>query len=180
MPAIATQRSRNIKLAALGVVAAACFAAGSAYAHGDAHAPGNSAEMKQTAFGRTGDPKRVSRTVRVDMSDNMRFTPAELGVQAGETIRFVVKNSGAQLHEMVIGSAEELKEHAALMKKFPGMEHDEPYMAHVTPGKSGTIVWQFTRPGEFLYGCLIPGHFEAGMVGRIKVTTKNGRRNEAK
>ena len=84
----------------------------------------------------------------------------------------MVKNSGAQLHEMVIGAAEELKEHAALMRKFPGMEHDEPYMAHVTPGKSGTIVWQFTRPGEFRYGCLIPGHFEAGMAGRITVTGK--------
>jgi uncharacterized cupredoxin-like copper-binding protein len=64
---------------------------------------------------------------------------------------------------------EELKQHAALMKKHPGMEHDEAYMAHVRPGKRGEIVWQFTRAGEFYYACLLPGHFEAGMVGKIVV-----------
>jgi uncharacterized cupredoxin-like copper-binding protein len=41
----------------------------------------------------------------------------------------------------------ELDEHAALMVKFPEMEHDEPYMAHVGPGKSGEIVWTFNLAG---------------------------------
>ena len=129
--------------------------------------------MKETGFGRTGDPKKVSRTVEIDMSDmsdKMRFTPAVLTQQRGETVRFVAKNSGEQMHEMVLGSMKALKEHAELMKKHPGMEHDEPYMAHVGPGKKAEIVWQFTKAGEFNFGCLIPGHFEAGMVGSIKVT----------
>ena len=47
--------------------------------------------------------------------------------------------------------------------------HGEAGMVHVAPGKSGSLVWQFTRPGEFHYACLVPGHFEAGMVGTIKV-----------
>ncbi len=125
---------------------------------------------EETAFGREGDPKKVSRTVKVDMSDRMRFTPAELAVKQGETVRFGVKNSGKVMHEMVLGTMDELKEHAELMKKHPGMEHDEPYMAHVAPGKTETMVWQFTKPGEFYYGCLVPGHFEAGMVGKVRVT----------
>jgi uncharacterized cupredoxin-like copper-binding protein len=128
--------------------------------------------MVETDFGRTGDPKKVSRTIRVDMSDKMRFTPSDIEVRQGETVRFVVKNSGATMHEMVLGTMKELKEHAELMKKHPGMEHDEPYMAHVQSGKTQEIVWQFTKPGEFHYGCLIPGHFEAGMVGRIKVVSR--------
>jgi uncharacterized cupredoxin-like copper-binding protein len=70
---------------------------------------------------------------------------------------------------MVIGRMQELKEHAELMRKFPGMEHDEPYMAHVAPGAQGEIVWQFTRTGEFHYACLIPGHMEAGMLAKITV-----------
>jgi uncharacterized cupredoxin-like copper-binding protein len=74
------------------------------------------------------------------------------------------------MHEMVLGTMEELKKHAELMRKHPGMEHDEPYMAHVAPGKTETITWQFTKAGEFHYGCLIPGHFEAGMIGKIRVT----------
>jgi len=124
---------------------------------------------EEKPFGREGDPKRVSRTINLDMSDQMRFTPAELTVKQGETIRFRVKNSGKTMHEMVLGTMKDLKEHSDMMKKHPGMEHDEPYMTHVAPGKMQTLVWQFTKSGEFHYGCLIPGHFEAGMVGKINV-----------
>ncbi len=125
--------------------------------------------MVETAFGRTGDTKRVARTIRVAMADTMRFTPAAIEVKRGETIRFEVANSGKAMHEMVLGTLQDLKEHAEMMRKHPGMEHDEPYMAHVAPGRTAVIVWQFTRPGEFHYGCLVPGHLEAGMVGKITV-----------
>jgi len=127
---------------------------------------------EEKPFGKAGDPKKVTRTVAVDMSDKMRFTPAALTVKPGETVKFVVKNSGKVMHEFVLGTLSELKEHAELMKKFPNMEHAEPYMAHVPPGKTETIVWQFTQGGEFHFGCLLPGHFEAGMVGKINVTTR--------
>ena len=124
---------------------------------------------EERTFGREGDPKRITRTVRIDMGDTMRYVPAEITIKRGETIRFQVTNSGKVMHEIVLGTMKELKEHAELMKKHPGMEHDEPYMAHVAPGKTQRLVWQFTKPGEFFYGCLIPGHFEAGMIGRIVV-----------
>ncbi|RZI42893.1 plastocyanin [Herbaspirillum sp. HC18] len=121
------------------------------------------------AFGRQGDPGKTTRTIAIDMSDSMRFGPADITVKEGETVRFIVTNKGKMLHELVIGTMDELKAHAEMMKKFPGMEHDEPYMAHVTPGKKQELVWQFTRSGEFYFACLIPGHFEAGMLGKIKV-----------
>jgi uncharacterized cupredoxin-like copper-binding protein len=127
---------------------------------------------EEKAFGRQGDPKRATRTIQVDMSDRMRFTPDAISVSQGEIVRFVVRNSGKVMHEFVLGTLAELKEHAELMKKFPNMEHDEPYMAHVSPGKTETIVWQFTKAGEFHFGCLLPGHFEAGMVGRLNVKGK--------
>jgi uncharacterized cupredoxin-like copper-binding protein len=158
-----------------GITRALVLAAGlgwsaQAWTHGETHGKAPSAQpMVETPFGRTGDPKRVTRTVTVDMADTMRFTPADLTVRQGETIRFRVSNAGRVLHEMVIGTATDLQAHAELMKKHPGMEHDEPYMAHVAPGKSGEIVWQFTQAGEFEYGCLVPGHCEAGMKGRIRV-----------
>ena len=121
------------------------------------------------AWGREGNPKKATRTINVDMSDAMRFSPDKLEIKVGETVKFVVRNQGKVLHEMVIGQEKELKEHAELMKRFPNMEHEEPYMAHVSPGKQEVITWQFTKPGDFMFGCLIPGHFEAGMVGRISV-----------
>jgi len=156
------------------VMASMTLASVSAFAHGDKHADQGKKEAKAISteekdFGREGDPKKATRTVRVDMSDKMRFTPASLAIKQGETVKFVVRNSGKTMHEMVIGTAKELKDHADMMKKHPTMEHDEPYMAHVPPGKTETIIWQFTKAGEFNYGCLIPGHFEAGMVGRLTV-----------
>jgi uncharacterized cupredoxin-like copper-binding protein len=125
--------------------------------------------VEEKAFGRAGDPKKVSQTINIDMRDEMEYLPNGLRLKAGDTVKFVVHNSGRIMHELVLGTMEELKQHAELMRKHPGMEHDEPYMAHVRPGKTETIVWQFTRPGAFYYGCLVPGHFEAGMVGIVRV-----------
>jgi uncharacterized cupredoxin-like copper-binding protein len=146
-----------------------------AFAHGDAKHEKKAARpisTEEMPFGREGDPKKVARTVDVDMNDGMRFNPAQLTVKQGESVRFRVKNSGKVMHEMVLGRMDDLKKHAELMKKHPGMEHEEPYMAHVAPGKTETMTWQFTKAGEFYYGCLVPGHFEAGMIGKVNVVGK--------
>ncbi len=145
------------------------------HAHGEKkHAPAVEGVAEQTAWGIAGKPAQVSRTVTIGMIDAMRFTPDALTVQEGETVRFVVKNSGRMLHEMVIGTPAELAKHAAMMAKFPNMEHDEPYMVHVDPGKTGEIVWHFNRAGSFEFACLIAGHYEAGMRGTLTVTPKQG------
>jgi uncharacterized cupredoxin-like copper-binding protein len=130
----------------------------------------SAARVEATAFGQQGDPAKINRTIRVSMSDGMRFEPASVKVRNGETVRFVVVNEGALLHEMVLGTVQTLKEHRETMKKHPGMSHDEPGAAHVKPGATGEIVWRFTQPGEFQFACLLPGHFEAGMVGKVIVT----------
>jgi uncharacterized cupredoxin-like copper-binding protein len=105
----------------------------------------------------------------VRMLDSMRFEPERLDIALGQTVRIDIHNDGKMLHELVIGTARELEDHAALMLKFPNMEHDEPYMAHVDPGKSGRIVWHFNRAGSFEFACLIAGHYQAGMKGTIHV-----------
>ena len=103
------------------------------------------------------------------MDDNMRFTPSTIEVREGETVRLRAVNQGQVLHEIVLGTQDTLQEHAAMMLKFPGMEHDEPYMAHVRAGEQGDIVWQFNRPGNFDFACLIAGHYQAGMAGTVTV-----------
>jgi uncharacterized cupredoxin-like copper-binding protein len=155
-----------------GALALNLGASGAALAHNDAgHAKKPAAVLKeQKAWGIAGDDKAVSRTIEVRMTDQMRFTPDLIEVRQGETIRIVHRNDGKVMHEFVLGTTKELEEHAALMRKFPNMEHDEPYMAHVGAGKRGEIVWTFNRAGDFDFACLIPGHFEAGMVGKVKVT----------
>lgn len=131
--------------------------------------------MEQMPWGIGGDAQRVTRTVEVRMLDTMRFVPERIDVRQGETVKFVVRNDGKVLHEMVIGNRQSLDEHMALMMKNPGMEHDQPYSTHVSAGKSGDIIWHFNRAGEFEFACLIPGHFQAGMVGRIRVGAAKGK-----
>ncbi len=149
------------------------FAAAAAWAHDDEANKKTAKPAVQTTaetpFGLSGDAKKATRTLTIGMSDRMRYTPDHIQVKTGDTVRLVVKNEGKVMHELVLGRAQDLKVHAELMKKHPGMEHDEPYMVHVAPGKIETIVWQFSKAGEFQFGCLIPGHFEAGMMGRITV-----------
>ena len=129
-------------------------------------------KKEQKTWGIAGDASKVKRTIKLSMSDAMRFTPNKIDVKRGETVRISLTNTGAELHEMVIGTKKELEEHAALMVKFPTMEHDEPYMAHIPAGKTGEIIWTFNRAGEFDFACLIAGHYSSGMVGKIVVATK--------
>ena len=161
-------RLKAVAVVALALNAFAVRAHGSDEQHGGARRF-DAAKVEATDFGVEGDPAKVTRTFDVGMADTMRFTPAEVTVRRGETVRFVVRNDGEVLHEMVLGTKQSIADHAALMKKFPGMEHADANMAHVKPGLRGEIVWRFTRAGEFRFACLQPGHFEAGMVGKVVV-----------
>ena len=138
-------------------------------AHEDEHHKADENEGHAATLGEPGDPEKASRTIEVQMSDAMRFTPSSIKVKRGETIKFVLTNTGRVKHEMVLGTIKELKEHAALMQKFPDMEHADPNMVTVEPGKTGELVWRFTKAGTFDFACLQPGHFEAGMVGKVAV-----------
>ena len=142
-----------------------------ALAHGDKHPPQAAGPLKkeQKPWGIAGEANAATRTIEVRMGDDMRFRPERIDVREGETVRIVVRNAGRAMHEFVLGTKDELDAHAALMAKFPNMEHDEPYMAHVAPGRRGEIVWTFNRAGEFQFACLIAGHYQAGMVGRLRV-----------
>lgn len=140
------------------------------HADGKAHSHAGGGEGGHAAaMGQPGEAAKVSRTTAVDMNDMMRFTPGQIAVKRGETVRFVVTNSGKVKHEMVLGSMKELKEHAELMRKMPEMEHADPNMVSVEPGKTGELIWHFTKAGTFDFACLQPGHFEAGMKGRVAV-----------
>lgn len=161
-------KKHHVMAAAVWLLCAAAVQAHGNEPHGTARKY-DAAKVQDTAFGREGDPAKATRTLRVEMSDAMRFTPATITVRRGETVRLIATNKGQVLHELVLGTVDELRKHAEMMKKFPDMEHDEPHMAHVKPGKSGEIVWQFTKAGDFQFACLIPGHFEAGMVGKVTV-----------
>ena len=149
------------------------IAACSALAYGDKHGKKTTfVKKEQKECGIAGDAKAVKRTIKLSMSDEMRFTPVQIAVKEGEPVRISLKNTDQKLHEMVLGTKKELDDHAALMLKFPDMEHAEPYMAHIAPGKTGEIIWTFNKPGDFDFACLIAGHYQVGMAGKIFVAAK--------
>ncbi|MEY3513146.1 MAG: hypothetical protein RL420_169 [Pseudomonadota bacterium] len=147
----------------LASIATQSFATGN---HAGGHADSD-------AIGEPGKAADAKRTVTVNMLDSMRFTPQSITVKQGETIKFIVKNSGKVKHEMVLGTEKELKEHYEVMKKNPEMEHADDNQITVQPGKSGEIIWRFTKAGKVNFACLQPGHYDAGMKGFVTVTGKN-------
>ncbi|MCY1210294.1 Copper binding protein, plastocyanin/azurin family [compost metagenome] len=157
-------RTTQAALLALTLGAGAAHAAGG---HGD-HA-GHAAPAASAPIGKPGDPARVTRSIDVDMTDAMRFTPARIEVKAGETVRLNVRNSGRIRHELVLGTDADLKAHYDMMMKDPGMRHEEANAVSLEGGKSGQIVWRFDKAGTVSFGCLEPGHYTAGMKGAVSV-----------
>jgi uncharacterized cupredoxin-like copper-binding protein len=122
--------------------------------------------------GEPGDPKKPARTIKVVMRGErkkMAFEPARITVRKGEQIRFVLENADIDDHEFVLATVDENRKHAELMKKFPDMEHDDPNAKRLAPAAHGEILWKFTKAGTFEFACLIPGHREAGMLGKVAV-----------
>ena len=113
----------------------------------------------------------ADRRVEVTATDDLAYEPPTIEVTAGETITFVVTNTGEVEHEFVLGSEAEQVEHAAEMAEMePGaMEHDEANAVAVEPGETAELTWHFPAAGELQYACHEPGHFEGGMIGTIVI-----------
>jgi uncharacterized cupredoxin-like copper-binding protein len=140
-------------------------------AFADKGAPGHSHDQGFSA-GEPGNPKRPARVVNVTMRESdgkMVFIPDRVEIRRGEQVRFVLRNNGELEHEFVLATEAENIKHAELMQKFPEMEHDDPNAKRLKPKATNEIVWRFTKRGEFEFACLIPGHREAGMLGKIVV-----------
>jgi len=122
--------------------------------------------------GEPGDPKKPARVVNIKMFEGggkMGYEPARIEVRRGEQIRFVLQNDGEEDHEFILATIVENRKHAEVMKKNPDMEHDDPNAKRLLPHGYGEIFWKFNKRGTFEFACLIPGHYEKGMFGKIIV-----------
>jgi uncharacterized cupredoxin-like copper-binding protein len=156
---LAMKRSIRAALLVVGILAAA-------------GAPARSHDAAHYSAGEPGDPKKPAETILVIMREGdgkMMFIPDRLELRKGQQVRFILRNNGLIEHEFVLATTEENVKHSEEMKKNPEMEHDDPNARRVPPKKTVEILWRFTKAGQFEYGCLIPGHREAGMTGIIVV-----------
>ena len=151
---------------------AVCLTSSLAPAHGDG--------KQEEDFGQPGDPLQINRTVKVEMRDNMRFSPDKIKVKKGDTVLFVIHNGGAIKHEFVLGTEKELKAHNEFMKQNPDMEHDDDSMVSLAPGDTAEIIWKFSRSGAVNFACLQPGHYAAGMKGSVFVSGPSDKHSNTK
>jgi len=139
------------------------------------HAGGHD-ETGMMAIGMPAEANQAKRTINITMSETpsgeMIFIPNVLRARKGETIRLMFLNKGELDHEFVMDTHEAVMEHKILMEKFPEMEHADANSLRLAPGGRGEIVWTSANDGEFTFACLIPGHYEAGMHGGIKVAAR--------
>jgi uncharacterized cupredoxin-like copper-binding protein len=122
--------------------------------------------------GEPGDPKKPARVIRIKMREDggkKFFEPARIEVRRGEQIRFSLQNEGTGPHEFALATAAENRKHTDEMRRLPEMEHDDPTAKRVTAGSTIDLVWKFSKRGEFQFACLIPGHYDARMVGTVIV-----------
>lgn len=166
--------------AALSITSGAAFAAG---AHGGGHG-----QAPAAAIGEPAAASAASRTVHVLMGDNF-FEPESIRVGAGETVHFVLKNTGELLHEFNIGTAAMHADHQEEMMAMMdsgmltatgmktegsghsshGMDHDDPNSVLVEPGQTKELTWRFPAATNLQFACNVPGHYQSGMVGDIKL-----------
>lgn len=119
-------------------------------------------------FGHPGEISQVTRTIALSATD-IKFAPLQIVVAVGETVKFEIANSGKLDHEFLLGSAEEQVEHDREMAAMPGMKMTHINGVSVAPGKTGTLIWTFTKAGTLQYACHVPGHYAAGMVGQLTI-----------
>lgn len=179
--------SSNTLGAVLGVtLSLALLASGPALAAGS-HGGGH--DMK---IGKPGDPAKVSRTIEITMNDNF-YEPESLDIKEGETIRFIVRNAGEFVHEFNIATAAMHEAHRpemmmmvehgvlepdrinheaakAMQASMGHGMHDEANSVLLEPGESGEIVWTFPEHADLEFACNVPGHYETGMHGTVKLS----------
>jgi uncharacterized cupredoxin-like copper-binding protein len=118
--------------------------------------------------GSPGKASEVSRTVRVEARDTA-FNVNEVRVKAGETIKFVVTNTGEIRHEFAIASPKEHEEHRAMMQEMPDMVHEDANAITIEPGATKDLIWTFGKTTEVEFACDLPGHAEQGMTGSFRL-----------
>ena len=138
-------------------VLVAAVTVGSAFAH-----------EHSSPAGRPGDAKSVDRIIAITAED-IKFEPTAITARTGETVKFVVTNHGKLTHEFVIGGKAAQEQHEQEMQSMGAMDHQDPNAVTIGPGETKALIWKFDRPGTFEYGCHVPGHYAAGMVGTVQV-----------
>ena len=152
--------------------------------------PSISLAASMSMIGEKGKLSEVNRVIEVKMYDNF-YEPNEIKVKKGETIKFKVYNFGELVHEFNIATKKMHLKHQSEMvklveneilladkidkkkmkemaKKDQSMSHSHANSVLLEPNEDGEIIWKFNTEAKLEAACNIPGHYETGMIAKIK------------
>ncbi|MFZ5816059.1 MAG: cupredoxin domain-containing protein [Bacillota bacterium] len=100
-------------------------------------------------------------------AENMAFSTKEITVKKGTPVKLVLTNKDTLLHDFTV------EKMPAKVKESKGDDHghDAGLSVHVAAdtGKTGTVEFTPTEAGSYTFTCTVPGHKDAGMVGKLIV-----------
>ena len=158
---------RTVRLASvpLALLVAACSGTGASPATSGQPSPAST-----TASASVAASPGLAQTIEVKLTDALKMEPAEVSVKAGQTVKFVVTNTGATAHEFYLGDAAAQEQHGTEMKSMGGMmAHDEENGISLKPGETKELMHTFATAGTTLAGCHTNSHYDAGMKATITV-----------
>jgi uncharacterized cupredoxin-like copper-binding protein len=123
------------------------------------------------------------KVVEIQVGDNMRFIPSVIDAHPGQRMRVILKPIGkiqALAHSFVllregtapkdfVGRTSEATKETGVI---PPAMIDQVIAAttFVKPGNVGEVTFEApAQPGEYIFVCTSPGHFNLGMKGRLMV-----------
>jgi len=152
--------------------------------------PNISLAASMSMIGEKGKLSEVNRVIEVKMYDNF-YEPNEIKIKKGETIKFKVYNFGELVHEFNIATKKmhlkhqpemvklieneilladkiDKKKMKEMAKKDQSMSHSHANSVLLEPNEDGEIIWKFNTEVKLEAACNIPGHYETGMIAKIK------------
>ena len=96
-------------------------------------------------------------------------SPAFTGDKVVGAILFEKTMEGCNPEGMPIPERLSGKGIVPFLKVDKGM-HDEANSVLLEPGKSGEVIWTFPEHAELEFACNVPGHYETGMHGKVKLS----------
>ncbi len=144
-------------------------------AHEDEH--GEEANHEEAEDHDDDDAAADGRMIQVTMTE-FAFEPSTIEISAGEPVTFMIENAGLIEHEFRLSNAHRIEEHIAAGHADHGEEgeghHDAggDVIVLVAAGESEHLTFVFPEDVT-LYthvACLLPGHYEAGMVSDLTTT----------
>lgn len=124
----------------------------------------------ESVVGKPGSEEKVTKVIKVEATDQMRFIHKPFDIKAGETIKFIVTNTGKIMHEFAVGTKAEHKAHGKMMLANPNMHHGASSgVISIEPGQTETLIWEFSKAMPAQLACNVPGHYQAGMHSDIKI-----------